>query len=135
MRYEEFVEKVGLRAGISEEEAVAAISATMETLGERLDHTERSLLAAQLPQQLKSLLQGKHRTDRYPLDEFFNRVRARAGVGYPDAIHRSRVVASVLQEAVSEGELRDILSRLPKEYEELFGREPTTPLSPTTEEA
>jgi uncharacterized protein (DUF2267 family) len=135
MRYELFVDEVMKRAGISEEEAVTAVSATLETLGERLDHSERSRLAAQLPNPLKSMLMGKHRTDRYPLGEFFNRVRARADVGYPEAIHRSRVVATVLVEAVSEGEINDILSLLPKEYEELFGREPASPLSPTTEEA
>jgi uncharacterized protein (DUF2267 family) len=135
MRYEQFVDEVIKRAGITEQEAVAAISATLETLGERIDHTERSLLAAQLPKPLKGMLLGKHRTDRYPLGEFYNRVRARADVGYPEAIHRSRVVASVLHEAISEGELKDILAQLPKEYEELFGREPSSPLSPTTEEA
>jgi uncharacterized protein (DUF2267 family) len=135
MRYERFVDEVRQRAGVTEEEAAAAVAATLETLGERLDHTERSLLAAQLPNRLKGMLQGKHRTDRYSLAEFYNRVRARAEVGYPEAIHRSRVVAAVLLEAVSEGEMNDVLSQLPKEYEELFGREPATPLSPTTEEA
>jgi uncharacterized protein (DUF2267 family) len=135
MRYEHFIDGVMQKAGISEEEATVAVNATLETLGERLDHTERSLLAAQLPNRLKEMLQGKHRTDRYSLGEFYNRVRARADLGYPQAVHRSRIVASVMLEAVSEGEMDNVLSKLPKEYEELFGREPASSLSPTTEEA
>jgi hypothetical protein len=44
---------------------------------------------------------------------------------------RARTVMRALQQAVSPGELREILSELPAEYDELFGKEPASPLSPS----
>lgn len=38
----------------------------------------------------------------------------------------------VLQDAVSAGEVEDILSQVPKNFEELFGKRPESPLSPTS---
>jgi uncharacterized protein (DUF2267 family) len=133
MDYQRFIQEVMKRTGAPEDQALSAVSATLETLGERLDPTHRSHLAAQLVHPLKHMVIGKHRTDRYSLGEFYNRVRARAELSYPQAIQLSRAVASVLGEAVAEGEIRDILAQLPTEYEELFGKEPASPLSPTTE--
>jgi uncharacterized protein (DUF2267 family) len=40
-------------------------------------------------------------------------------------------VIAVLKEAVSPGEIEDILAELPEEYGELFGTRPPTSSSPT----
>lgn len=65
------------------------------------------------------------------LEEFYNRVAARSDVGYPAAIKHSQAVIQVLQEAISRGELRDVLRELPDEYEELISGQPRGLVSPS----
>ena len=131
MKTEKFFDQVQQRAGLtSTEELRRVVEGALETLGERLEKTEREKLAAQVPDPLKEFLLKRH-TERYSLEEFYNRVRARAEVGYPEAVAGTRAVMAVLQNAVSRGEINHILSQLPDEYEELFGQAPESPLSPT----
>jgi uncharacterized protein (DUF2267 family) len=129
MRYHEFINRVQERTDLgSRDEAARATEATLATLGERLYRTERENLAAQLPDELKEDLFKRvdsevirRDVDRFSLEEFYIRVSARAEVGYPDAVKRAQAVIAVLQEAVSAGEIEDVLSKLPDEYGELFG--------------
>ena len=53
-------------------------------------------------------------------DEFFQRVARREGTALPDAIFHAHVVIEVLGEAVSPGEMDDVLAQLPAEYDRLF---------------
>ncbi|MEM5787105.1 MAG: DUF2267 domain-containing protein, partial [Syntrophobacteraceae bacterium] len=95
--------------------------------------TELKRLAAQVPHELKSVIFGRRDTPyTYDLEEFYNRVSARADIGYPQAVRQARCVMKVLSGAVSKGEFDDVLARLPDQYRELFGDEPEGPLSPTT---
>jgi uncharacterized protein (DUF2267 family) len=122
MQYNEFIEQVQHRSGLhSAEEATQAIRATLQTLGERLSKTETEKLAAQLPNPLKSYLLLQPETQRFTLEEFFNRVSAREDVGRPHAIAHARAVFGVLREAVSAGELEDVKRELPPEYAEFLG--------------
>jgi len=122
MKTEKFLEQVNQRAGLaSPEEARRVVEGALETLGERLEKTEREKLAAQLPEPLRKLLLKRHVTERYSLEEFYNRISARADVGYPEAVAGTRAVMAVLKEAVSRGEIDHILAQLPDDYEELFG--------------
>lgn len=132
MKTEKFLEQVNQRAGLaSTEEVRRVVEGALETLGERLEKTEREKLAAQLSDQLKEFLLKRQITERYSLEEFYNRISARADVGYPEAVAGTRAVMAVLQDAVSRGEIDHILAQLPDEYEELFGQEPESPLSPS----
>jgi uncharacterized protein (DUF2267 family) len=139
MEYNEFVKHVQETAELdSPEEALAAIQATLGTLGEMLSKTERDHLAAQLHKPLKECLYrwierpgGPTRPHRFSLEEFYNRVSARSNVGYPAAVRHSLAVMSVLQQAVSQGEMDDILRELPNGYEELLTGKPQGPVSPT----
>lgn len=132
MKSEIFFEQVAQRLGsASHEEVKRVLEAALETLGERLEKTEREKLAAQLPDPLKEPLLKRQTPERYSLEEFYNRIRARAHVGYPEAVAGTRAVMAVLKDAVSRGEIDHILRQLPDEYEELFGQEPESPLSPT----
>lgn len=139
MDYNEFIRHVQERADLgSPAEALAAIDATLGTLGELLSKTERDDLAAQLHKPLKEYLykwierpHASMRPHRFSLEEFYNRVSARSGAGYPAAVKQSLAVMGVLQEAVSQGEMADILGELPSDYEELFTGKPRGPLSPT----
>ncbi len=132
MQYKEFVTKVKENAGLeSMEEAGQIVDAVLETLGERLSKTMKEHLAAQLPLELKEPVLKRTYTDRYDLEIFYDRVGARADTGYAHAVTKTRAVMSVLQEAISRGEIEHILSELPEEYEEPFGKEPESPVSPT----
>lgn len=131
MKTEKFLEYVQERSGLPSEDVKRVVEAALETLGERLEKTEREKLAAQLPDPLKEPLLKRMVTERYSLEELYNRISARADVGYPEAVTGTRAVMGVLQDSVSRGEIDHILRQLPDEYEELFGATPEGPLSPT----
>lgn len=134
MQTDEFVRRVQERANIeSGDEALEIIEATLETLGERLPRNERADLTAELPGQLKAYARRRLEPDQFTLEEFYNRVAARSGLGAPRAIEQAHVVMQVLQEAVSEGQLQDMRAQLPPEFEELFTGEPQGPASPAAQ--
>lgn len=121
MRYDEFVGHVQNRARLGTEgEAVRAIHATLETLGERLYGGEAHNLAAQLPQEIGAYLEQPTTNESFGLDEFFDRVRMREGIDLPDSVYHARVVIEVLKEAVNPGVLDKVLDQLPAEYDQLF---------------
>lgn len=121
MQYDRFVTAVQKRANLpSNGAAVRAIHATLETLGERLFGGEAEDLAAQLPPEIGYYLRQGTAKDNFGLDEFFDRVAAHEGVSLAHAMHHTRVVLSVLTEAVSPGEIRDACAQLPEELRWLF---------------
>jgi uncharacterized protein (DUF2267 family) len=121
MQYDKFVGEVHHRARLaSRGETVRAIQATLETLAERITGSEAEDLAAQLPPELGTYLQQTEKTERFPVETFFLRVAAKEGVDVPDATFHARAVMDVLGEAVTAGELEDVLSQLPESYEPLF---------------
>ncbi|MGI6206973.1 MAG: DUF2267 domain-containing protein [Anaerolineae bacterium] len=126
MQYDEFVGKVQNRARLGTTgEAVRAIHATLETLGQRLYGGEADDIAAQLPREIGTYLREATRSRRpesFGLSEFYRRVMEHAGPGieYPDAVFLARVVMSVVAEAISAGEMQDLRSQLPVEYNDLF---------------
>jgi uncharacterized protein (DUF2267 family) len=132
MQYEEFLERLQNRAGLeSQEEARQAAEATLETLGERIARKERADVASELPRPLFEFLTRRPPEDLFDLEEFYNRVSARADVGYPEAVRLARAAVEVLKEAISEGQELDVLFRLPEEFDELFGRKTPGASSPT----
>jgi len=121
MQYDQFVGQVHARGRFaSDGEAVRAIHATLETLGERLYGGEAENLAAQLPPELGHYLREAVTGQSFDLDEFFRRVSMREGVDLPEAVFHARVVMEVLKEAVSPGLLDKVLDQLPAEYDSLF---------------
>jgi uncharacterized protein (DUF2267 family) len=121
MQYSEFVGKVQHRAQLATAgQAVHAIHATLETLSERLSGGEAEDLASQLPQEIGYYLRVARTTERFGMDEFFDRVSAREGVSVRHAMHHARVVLSVLTEAVTPGEIEDVRAQLPENLKWLF---------------
>jgi uncharacterized protein (DUF2267 family) len=118
----QYDEVVGRARLASQGEAVAAIRSTLETLAERLSGREAEHLAAQLPSELAVFAQtpAAGSGESFDLDEFFQRVSARENVRLPEAVHHARVVAEVLQEAISPGEIEDVRAQLPDEFDRLF---------------
>jgi uncharacterized protein (DUF2267 family) len=132
MNYKEFVQKVQEYASLENQaDAIKVTQATLETMSERLPRTHREHLAAQLPGELKVYLPKQQHMVYLLLEEFYGRIGNRANVSYQHAVKYARAVARVLREAVAPGELEDILSGLPNDYLEVFGRSPSGPLSPS----
>ena len=101
--------------------ALRATRATLETLAERLGPNESRQLGAQLPREIQDcLLTGARVTERFSSDEFLGRVSEREGVDLPESTHHARAVIEVLAQAVSAGEMIDVLDRLPADYARLF---------------
>lgn len=126
MQFDEFIDGVQKRTGVTQrEDAFTLTRAVLETLGERVDRKVWNGIAAQLPNELKEFLLARTEgTNLFTLEEFYNRVGARADLPYNDAAERTRQVFSVLRQAISEGEWRNLLGSLPRdEYGELFGEE------------
>ena len=115
MQFDDFITRVQEQARLdTREDSTAVTRAVLETLGERLDRKVRNGLEAQLPNELKEfLLARKELTDQYGLEEFYNRVRARADLTYIDAAECTRQVFAVLREAVAGGEIDHIRENLP----------------------
>jgi uncharacterized protein (DUF2267 family) len=122
MQFDEFINRVQERTGLnSREDVETVIRAVLETLGERLDRKVRNGVESQLPNELKEFLLARaENTDQYNVDEFFNRVGARADLTHQDATERTRQVLSVLRESISDGEIQDIRESLPGEYDILL---------------
>ena len=121
MHYAAFIDRVQRRAGCdSQEEAVRATHATLETLGERLSPREARQLAAELPHELRAYVLQRPAHQPFALEEFFHRVSARAGVRWHQAVSHARAVITVVGEAVSAGELEDVRTELAPDYDALF---------------
>jgi uncharacterized protein (DUF2267 family) len=131
MRYDQFVSRVQHRGGFrSQADTVAAIRATLETLAERLKGGEAEHLAAQLPQELAFYLRPSLvGTGDFALDEFFSRIGQREGVDAAAAAEHARVIAGVLGEAVSAGEISDVRTQLGSEFGTLFAARESGPAS------
>jgi uncharacterized protein (DUF2267 family) len=123
MKGEQFIAEVRNLAEVgSNEEAQKATRATLETLKERLAGNEPSNLAAQLPPEIAPYVEGEGGREAFSVEEFYGRVAQKEGVGNDEAVKHARAVASVLQTAVTGGELEDVRSQLGDEYKELFGQ-------------
>ena len=122
MKHDEFIGRVQHYARLpSRGDAEHATHVTLETLGERLAGGEPKDLASQLPREIgEYLLRGGGKGERFTLDEFYQRVSEREGEDLPKAVFHARAVIRVLSEAVSKGEINDILAQLPPEFDRFF---------------
>src|SRR5215217_802280 len=123
MKGDQFIAEVrNLTELDTNEQAREAIRATLETLKERLAGNEPSNLAAQLPPEVAPYAEGEGGGESFPVREFYERVAQKEGVGHDEAVKHARAVATVVQTAVTGGEIDDVRSQLGNEYEELFGQ-------------
>ncbi len=130
MQYEQFIQKLESQLGPGQLDAAnpgqaeMAVQATLATLGERITGGEAGDLASQLPAEIKSPLDLKSEEEAaedFSLQEFYRRVAEREGSDIATAgIHASAVIKT-LREAVTGGEVDDIHSQLPQEFDPLFG--------------
>ncbi|WP_028813659.1 DUF2267 domain-containing protein [Streptomyces flavidovirens] len=125
MRHDEFLARVRERGEYAnQEEAAQVTKAVLDVLAHRITPGEVKDLAAQLPAPLKAALQanGDQRVKSYGVEEFCRRVAERTGARPRTAQWDASAVLSTLAEAVSPGELNQIISQLPSGYAVLFGK-------------
>ncbi len=128
MRYHEFVERVQEEGDFdSQDEALRGIEATLSSLGECLYRTERRHLASQLPKPFEEALYAYVESEVtrqgaacLSLQEFYDRVGARADVTRGVAIEQANAVTAVLERVLPEGEWRHIILAMPKAYHRLL---------------
>ncbi|MER7405994.1 DUF2267 domain-containing protein [Streptomyces sp. NPDC000070] len=125
MQYHEYLARVReLGEYGSREEATKVTEAVLSVLAQRISPGEVDDLASQLPGPLgQTLTAAKPRqAESFGIDEFYRRVAERIGARPRTAEWDAGAVLTALADAVSGGELNQILSQLPSGYAVLFGR-------------
>ena len=127
MQYQEFIQRVEEEidatqpATDTQRAAENAITATLETLSERLTGGEANDLAAQLPRELQAPLQRTaEEAEDFSLEEFYGRVAEREEVDIQTARQDASAVITVLGLALTPGQLDDVMAQLPEEFNALF---------------
>lgn len=121
MQPDQFRQAVKSRLAIDDNSyADEVIEAVLSTLSMRINSDEAEHLAAQLPEPYKTYVGSVGGQESFDLDEFFERVAGKLRLGRGPAIRYAQGVMNVLNEAVTRGELTNILSQLPADYEMLF---------------
>jgi uncharacterized protein (DUF2267 family) len=120
MRYAEFIETVERVASILHDDAERAARATLETLGERLSYGEANDLAEELPRELRPWIHNTSEAQAFSVAEFLDRVARREGIAPSAAETHARAVFAALGKAVSDDELHDMASELPRDYGDLI---------------
>lgn len=118
MDHDAFIGKVQQRADLaSRGEADSATRAVLSTLGERITEREAEDLESQLPMEVgRYLTDDVEHAQQFDFEAFADRVaeKAQAADVEDDPRGTSQAVASVVAEATTEGEFRDIVNQFPK---------------------
>ena len=125
MQHHEYVARVReLGEYGSQDEAAKVTEAVLSVLAQRISPGEVDDLASQLPGPLGQTLAAAkpQRAENFGIEEFCRRVAERIGARPRTAEWDASAVLTTLAEAVSGGELNQILSQLPSGYAGLFGR-------------
>jgi uncharacterized protein (DUF2267 family) len=116
-----FIRRTAELTGLDKEHAERALRVILVTLGTRLDPGEADDLASQLPAPFGALLRHESKPERFPPEEMVRRVVHLVPLSNEQAHRAIRAVFAVLAEAVSEGELEDVLGQLSADYSGLVG--------------
>jgi uncharacterized protein (DUF2267 family) len=122
VEYERFLEQVEELAGIGDrDDAARTAHVVLQALVDRLTGDEARDMLAQLPYQLKIAVTVTEAPTGWGPAEFVAWVADRLQVPPEEARERIRAVFAALREALSRGELEDILEQLDPPYADLIG--------------
>lgn len=122
MDYEQILETVQTRSGLSEEMATLAARSTLACLGSVVHPGDRPLVAQRLVEPLKTAFLSReayHGT--WGLEDFFSKVCVLEGVEDAFGREHAEVVCQVLSESFTEENLKLVQSRLPKVFADYLG--------------
>jgi uncharacterized protein (DUF2267 family) len=125
VNHDEFVAAVRDRGEYADRgEAEQVATWVLEVLARRLTPEQAGDLAAQLPDPLAKAVQrrGDQPAETFGAEEFLRQVAERIGARPGTAEWDASAVLSTLADAVSGGQLNQLLSLLPSGYAPLFGR-------------
>lgn len=128
MQYDEFISRVQEYANLdSPDDARRLTEVFLSALGEPLGATETTQLTSELPKELKAAVTANKPREtaasdvfKYDLEEFYNRIKGRLDVPYHEGVRQAQAAARVLKEAVSSGQINDIVQELPDGWNALF---------------
>ncbi|WP_130330978.1 DUF2267 domain-containing protein [Micromonospora kangleipakensis] len=122
MGYEDFIDAVARRSGVPVDQATAITRATLETLADRISGGEARDLAKQLPEGLDAhLRKPREHAEPFGVEDFAQRVGARAGVDVVLAKAAIPAVLTTLREAVPGDEFEGMAAQLPSEFRGVVG--------------
>lgn len=125
MKYDGFLARVRERGEYKDQsEAADVTNAVLEVLAQRISPGEVGDLASQLPGPLGQVLvnAAPQQARSFGIEEFLRRVAERTGARPRTAEWDAGAVLSTLGDAVTGGELNQIISQLPSSYAALFGK-------------
>ena len=122
IHYDDFLEQVAHCTGLNRAYGDKAIVAVLETLSERIGSKWAGDLATELPRQLRAAVaEAPEQPAQFPADDFVRKVAAREWVPAREARVHAKVVLRTLRQTVRKGEVREVLSKLPADYQSLWG--------------
>ncbi|UQA90822.1 DUF2267 domain-containing protein [Streptomyces halobius] len=123
MKFDEFLAMVRERGEYEDQEEARKITAAvLRVPADRIPPGEAKNLATQLPPPLDRALRSNGEPEGYGREEFLRRVAERTGAHARTAEWDASAVLATVADAVSGGELNQILGQLPSGYATLFGR-------------
>jgi uncharacterized protein (DUF2267 family) len=115
-----FAASVAERAGLTKQEALDLVRATVEQLGGQLSSGESRELGLILPDGLASQLPHHgHGAHPVPLADFIRRLAQRTGLSRHDVTRGVRAALTVLGQGPDSSHVWHALSQLPAEYRRL----------------
>lgn len=126
MKDHEFFAQVRRRAELaSRDDAVEVTHTVLGTLGERLNAAEPFDLASQLPTTVADALDSSvdRPAETFGVHEFLDRVAEREDTTTEEARQQATAVLTTVADAVSPGEVNQLISQLPSGYAEFFGHD------------
>lgn len=125
MKYEEFLSRVRERGEYDSQDEAAKISEAVPAVpAQRISPGETEDLSSQLPGPLGGSLRGARprQAESFGIEEFCRRVAERTGAHTRTARWDASAVLTTVADAVSGGELDQIISQLPSAHAVLFGK-------------
>jgi len=125
MKHDEFLARVRERGEYDDQKEAEQITlAVLGVLSSRITGGEAKDLAAQLPEPLDAPLRDQHSgaAEHFGVKEFLSRVAELTNARPRTAEWDASAVLSTLSDAISGGELNQIISQLPSGYAPLFGK-------------
>jgi uncharacterized protein (DUF2267 family) len=124
MRYDDFLAQVRDRGEYADRhEAEFTTLVVLRILAGRLTAPEADDLAAQLPEEVAGILTGfSGEPETFNVHEFLRRIAEVTGASQRTAQWDASAVLSTVADAVSGGEVNDVLTQLPSGYAVLFGQ-------------